>query len=209
MGRILSLTILVSTLLVSSCGQKNEVKTTDSLKKGCFYTYNHTSSTLEWTAFKFTEKTGVKGTFNEVIVESPKGSDNPERVLSSLRFKLPTSTVETQNEERNGKISNIFFKTLSTDTIRGSVKQLNLKKGKAIIDLQMNGLRRDVNGNCTYVDGLFTFNASIDLNDWNGKNAVQALNIACKDLHTGSDGKSVLWSTIDLSFSTRLLSDCE
>jgi len=202
--------LLLILLFLSSCGSKTEEKKEDaSEKKGCFYTYNHASSVLEWTAFKFTEKKGVTGTFNEVIVESQEGSDDPEILLSKLIFKIPTGTVETQNEERNGKISNIFFKTLATDTILGSVKELNLEKGTAAIDLLMNGIRKDVKGTCMFVDGSFSFKASIDVNDWNGAESIKALNTACKDLHTGSDGKSKLWSTVDLSFTTQLQSDCK
>ena len=196
-------------LFVTSCGSNSEEeKKKEGEEKGCFYTYNHSSSVLEWTAFKFTEKKGVTGTFNEVIVESPEGSDDPQLLLSKLTFKIPTISVETQNEERNGKISGIFFKSLATDTIRGSVKQLDLKKGTAQIDLQMNGIRKNVEGICAFNDGAFSFKATIDVNDWNGAESIKALNTVCKDLHTGTDGKSVLWSTVDLSFTTQLQSDC-
>jgi hypothetical protein len=200
--------LIVCSLL--SCGQdkqkENQMNSDDG--KGCFYSYNHSSSVLEWTAFKFTEKTGVKGTFNEIIVETPQGSDEPVSVLQGLKFKIPTSTVETQNEERNGKISGIFFKTFLTDTIRGSIKKIDLTKGTAAIVIEMNGKSKDVTGQCSLVKGQFSFTSSIDVNDWNGSEAIKALNTACKDLHTGADGKSVLWSTIDLSFKTELMSDC-
>ena len=201
--------IAFTSLSIASCGPK---KADEVIKKdnACFYTYNHSSSVLEWTAFKFTEKTGVNGTFKEIIIESPEtSSDNPEKLLTQLSFKIPTSTVETQNEERNGKISGIFFKSMSTDTIRGSVKKLDFKKGTALIDIQMNNVNKDVKGTCRFVDGTFTFKATINLNDWNGAESINSLNRVCKDLHTGSDGKSVLWSEIDLSFTTLLLSDCD
>lgn len=199
-------------LIISSCGsdEKNEIKDTSEEAKGCFYSYNHTSSVLEWTAFKFTEKTGVKGTFNEIIVESAQASsDEPLNVLKGLKFKIPTSSVETQNEERNGKIAGIFFKTLLTDTIQGSLKSIDSKKGTATIVLEMNGNTKDVPGKCSLKKGFFSFTSSIDVNDWNGSAAIKSLNTACKDLHTGTDGKSVLWSTVDLSFTTELMSDCD
>jgi len=196
-------------LLLTACGSNSEEQDKKpEEEKGCFYTYNHSSSVLEWTAFKFTEKKGVTGTFNEVIVESLEGSDDPQLLLSKLSFKIPTATVETQNEERNGKISGIFFKALATDTIRGSVKKIDLEKGTATIDLLMNGVRKEVEGTCTFHEGAFAFKATIDVNDWNGAEGIKSLNTACKNLHTGSDGKSVLWSTVDLSFTTQLQSDC-
>ncbi|MFT5582308.1 MAG: hypothetical protein ACI9G9_001573 [Psychromonas sp.] len=36
-----------------------------------------------------------------------------------------------------------------------------------------------------------------------------ALNTICKDLHTGDDGVSKLWSEVDLNFSTVLQTDCK
>jgi hypothetical protein len=209
MNQIVSFAAVSFLLFVSSCGSKTEDKKDKNPEKGCFYTYNHASSVLEWTAFKFTEKKGVSGTFSEVIVESSEGSDDPGTLLSKLHFKIPTGTVETQNEERNGKISGIFFKSLKTDTIRGSVKELDIKNGVAVIELQMNGIQHDVKGTCAFVEGKFSFKSTIDVNEWNGSEAINALNTACKDLHTGADGKSVLWSTVDLSFTTQLQSDCD
>lgn len=197
-------------LSLASCGSKSKVKQDEAeQQKACFYTYDHASSMVQWTAFKFTEKTAVAGSFNELIVQSSEGSENPASVLESLNFKIPASSVETQNEERNVKIVGIFFKTFATDTIRGKVKKIDLKKGIATIQLQMNGVRKEVEGTCSLEERTFTFKAGIDVSDWNGSDAIKALNKVCKDLHTGADGKSVLWSTIDLSFTTTLKSDCE
>jgi polyisoprenoid-binding protein YceI len=200
---------LLSLLLLSACGGEQPVKKEDKSEVGCFYTYNAAATTLEWTAFKFTEKKGVTGTFNEIIIDVPEGSDDPFALLSTLKFKLPTASVETQNEERNGKIASIFFKTLATDTIRGKVTSLNAKDGSAIIEIQMNGMTKAVKGTFTLKNADFAFSASIDILEWKGGPAIDALNRVCKELHTGSDGKSKLWSTVDLSFTTQLKSDCQ
>ncbi len=200
---------LFSLLVLSSCGGEQTVKKDEKSEVGCFYTYNAAATSLEWTAFKFTEKKGVAGTFNEIIIDGPEGSDDPLALLSALKFKLPTASVETQNEERNGKIASVFFKTLATDTIRGKVTSLNAKDGSAVIDIQMNGMTKAVKGAFTLKDGAFAFNASIDVLDWKGGSAIEALNTVCKELHTGSDGISKLWSTVDLSFTTQLKSDCK
>ncbi len=195
--------------MLSACGNKQKEKKEVKPMVGCFYTYNSAATTLEWTAFKFTEKKGVTGTFNEIIIEVPETSDDPLALLSALKFKLPTGSVETQNEQRNGKIASIFFKTIATDTIYGKVTNLNVKNGSALIDIQMNGINRSVKGVYTLKNGAFDFKSSIDVLDWNGASAISALNTACKELHTGSDGKSKLWTTVDLSFKTQLKSDRE
>lgn len=194
---------------ITSCGGKEE-PATEQVKEeqACFYTYNKEMSVLEWTAFKFTEKTGVKGTFNEFNISGMERSDDPKKLIESMRFSIPTATVETQNEERNGKIAKLFFGTIGTDEIKGKVKGLS-DNGKATIEIEMNNMKKDVVGDYTLEGGKFTFNATIDVMKWNGGAGITALNTACKDLHTGTDGKSKLWSEVELSFTTELMSDCE
>lgn len=194
---------------LTSCGGKEE-QTTEQVKeeKACFYSYNKEMTVLEWTAFKFTEKKGVTGTFNEINISGIERSDDPKKLIESLSFKIPTATVETQNEERNGKIAKLFFGTIGTEEIKGKVKSLS-DNGKATIQIEMNGMKQDVVGDYTLEEGKFSFNATIDVMKWNGGAGITALNTACKDLHTGTDGKSKLWSEVELSFTTELLSDCE
>ena len=195
-------------LSMQSCGGEAKTEAAKEVEKACFYTYNSGSSVLEWTAFKFTEKTPVKGTFNEIKIEGMESSDDPKKLIESLTFTIETSSVETQNEERNGKIVKLFFGTIATPQITGKVKSLG-EDGKATIEIKMNNLSQDVQGSYTLIDGKFAFNATIDVMKWNGGNGIKELNTACKDLHTGADGVSKLWSEVDLSFTTELSSDCE
>lgn len=207
-----SIIALVFTGLItglSSCGGNEEQKTEQAQEeKACFYSYNKEMTVLEWTAFKFTEKKGVTGTFNEINISGIERSDDPKKLIESLSFTIPTATVETQNEERNGKIVKLFFGTIGTQEIKGKVKSLS-DNGKATILIEMNSMKQDVVGDYTLEGGKFSFSATIDVMKWNGGEGITALNTACKDLHTGTDGKSKLWSEVELSFTTELLSDCE
>jgi len=206
---VIAFAFIGSILGISSCGG-NEEQSTEQVKeeKACFYSYNKELTVLEWTAFKFTEKKGVTGTFNEINISGMERSDDPKKLIESLTFSIPTATVETQNEERNGKIAKLFFGTIGTEEIRGNVKGLS-DNGKATIEIEMNKMKLDVVGDYTLDGGKFSFSATIDVLKWNGGAGITALNTACKDLHTGTDGKSKLWSEIELSFTTELLSDCE
>ena len=66
---ILFFAISALILGLSSCGgEKKTTEDTTQPEKSCFYSYNAGSTVLEWTAFKFTEKTGVKGTFNKITI---------------------------------------------------------------------------------------------------------------------------------------------
>ena len=194
---------------LSSCGgDKTATEDATQQEKNCFYSYNSGSTVLEWTAFKFTEKTGVNGTFNKITIEGMEKSDDPKKMIESLAFSIETASVETQNEERNGKIVKLFFGSIATPMITGKVKSLS-DNGKATIEIEMNKMKKDVVGQYTLEDGIFDFSAKIDVLNWNAGNGITILNTVCKELHTGADGKSKLWSEVDLSFTTELMSDCD
>ena len=67
-------------LVLSACNGEPEIEKAeeDNSKSSCFYTYNEGTSNFEWTAFKTSDKVGVKGGFNEIVVEST-GSDDPKQ----------------------------------------------------------------------------------------------------------------------------------
>lgn len=196
---------LVLALMFSAC-QGEPTESTEEKAPVCTYTYNEGTTEFQWTAFKTNAKVGVPGSFNEIEVTSESASD-PKTVLESLQFRMKTASVETNNEERNGKIAEHFFKTINTDVISGSVQSLS-DNGKAVITVMMNGVSFDIEGDYTLEDRKFSFSSTVDVASWNGMSGIEALNTVCKDLHTGEDGVSKLWSEVDLSFSTILKSDC-
>ncbi len=202
---LLSATLLTG--LLFSCGG-NDAETTKSTSEKCTYSMVNENSTLEWTAFKFTERKGVTGTFREINIDGLESSEDPKTLIESLSFSIPTATVETENPERNYKISKHFFGIIATQNITGEVKSLG-KNGKAVISIKMNGMSKDVTGEYTLNAGTFVFKAAIDVVDWNAGSGISALNTICKDLHTGTDGVSKLWSEVDLSFTTVLKKDCK
>jgi polyisoprenoid-binding protein YceI len=197
--------LLCGLALLSSCGNEapEEEKNEDPV---CTYTYNEGMTSLDWTAYKTSEKVPVEGTFNNFEITAENGSD-PLEVAKSMSFTIETSSVETNNPERNTKISEHFFKSIQTEQISGSVKALK-DDGTAIVTITMNGVDIDVKGSYTLNDLVFSFKASIDMAAWNGIAGIDALNAVCKDLHTGADGVSKLWSEVAISFSTTLKSDC-
>lgn len=76
----------------------------------------------------------------------------------------------------------------------------------------MNEVAKVINGKYTLNGETFTFDAEINVNDWQAEAAVQSLNDACKDLHTdvvNGDTESKLWPDVTISFSTVFKKDCE
>ncbi len=199
--------LFIASLLLVSCSSEDKSESKET-EKSCSYTYNHAASSMEWTAFKFNAKTPVKGTFTVLNIKGETSSEDPKALIKSLKFSIPTNTVETQNPERNGKIVTYFFGKIATDSITGNVVDLK-ENGEATIAITMNKIKREVKGSYTMLDGKFNFNASIDVLDWQAGTGIEALNTICKDLHTGEDGVSKLWSEVDLSFTTSLIKECK
>jgi hypothetical protein len=196
------------TMVFASCGGNEEKVIEKEPLEICFYEYDNASTEFAWTAYKTNAKVAVGGTFNEIEIKGDAASDDATTLIESLTFSMKTESVETNNDDRNGKVANLFFGTLNTSSIDGKVKELK-ENGKAVIEVTMNDVTADIEGDYTLVDGKFTFDTSVDVTVWNAMLGIETLNAECKDLHTGEDGVSKLWTEVGLSFSTQLISDCD
>ncbi len=191
-------------LILAACGDKSTSENASAANEKVSYSYDAENDVLEWTAFKFTEKTGVKGTFNTVEVSSISEAKTAEDLVASLSFKISTESVETQNPERNGKISKFFFGTINTPEITGKLQELR-KDGKAGFEINMNGKKVILFGDYTLSDELFTFKATLDVAAWDAIGGIEALNKECKDLHTSTDGVSKLWPEVEINLSAPII----
>ncbi len=199
--------ILAATFSFTSCSGDAESSEKEEVTQSCFYSYNESSTELTWTAYKTSDKVPVGGGFNEITVSSDK-AETPKDVLESIEFTIETSSVETNNEERNGKVAEHFFGTINTPQITGSIKELK-ENGKAVVEISMNGISFDVEGDYSLNESDFSLESIIDVSNWNAIIGIDALNEVCKDLHTGNDGVSKLWSEVAIKLTTTLSSDCD
>ncbi|ASS50481.1 MAG: hypothetical protein CHH17_17450 [Candidatus Fluviicola riflensis] len=199
---------LSTLLMISSCGPSETEKTDSEKEKTCTYTYDHQSSVMGWTAFKFIDRTEVPGTFTRIIVKDGGAMSDAKRLIQSLSFSIPIATIETQNPERDAKIAKYFFGTTAIETITGNVKELK-DNGMVILEITMNDITKNVTGTYTLEDGDFALEATIDVADWNLLTGLQALDKACSSLHKDPNGASKVWSDVELSFKTTLHADCE
>lgn len=207
-------TIALSLIFFSSCTSGEESSTEEQTgaenqeeQAVCMYRYNEGTSKLTWTGYKTTEKKGVPGSFNEITVSSEQ-SEDPKKVVESISFSIKTSSVETNDESRNQKIATLFFDVMNTPFIEGKIMELK-DDGNAIFEITMNDITIDVEGKYKLEGAKFKWDSDIDVSSWNGMMAVESLNEACKDLHTGEDGVSKTWSEVKLALDLELLSDCD
>ncbi|MDV6235720.1 YceI family protein [Leptospira ellisii] len=182
--------------------------------QSCAYSYEHASTKFEWKAFKFTEKSGVAGSFDTIVVVGTQPAKSPEKVFVGMKFTIDPNTIQSGNAERDGKIKGSFFYPLRKNgKIEGKVvsAELNSDKtgGKGAIQLTFNGVTKILDVNFTLKAGTdLEAKAVLNLGEWKALSAVEALNQVCKDLHKGKDGVSKLWPEVELNMSTKLKTNC-
>jgi hypothetical protein len=205
---------LVTLLITASCNSKSENQSAEPTQKieNCIYSYNEVTTQLDWTAYKFLRKAGVGGTFKKINVDGVLQGADPKVIVESLNFSIPVNTVETNDPGRNEKIAKFFFGSLEgTDLLTGRVKSLG-DNSKALLEINMNGITQNVEGDYTLVDNVFTFKTEIDVMNWNAELGIARLNEECKDLHTdveNGDTESKLWSDVSINFKMELSKKCD
>ncbi len=208
--KTLGLIILSATFLIS-CGGENKQESTESVetvKETCTYSYAADSTTLKWTAYKFTKRAGVSGTFNHIAVNNTKADKNPFDVLVGADFSIHTPSVNSGNAERDPKLVEFFFNKLSdTEMIKGKIVSVNGED--AVVTIIMNGKSVDVVGKVTIEGNKVSLSTSVNMADFEGLDAIALLNEVCSAKHTDEDGESKLWPDVDIVVSTVLKKECK
>lgn len=196
----------------TGCSNNENEEETSVKEQICFYEYDHTSTKLEWTAYKTTAKVGVGGTFNEIKVLGGEKSSKITDVLKSIKFTIPTNSTNTTNADRDKKIIEHFFGVMQgTDLIIGQVANVegDDKSGTCNIYINMNGIEQEVPFAYTVDENAHVvLDGEIDMNNWNGQAAIDSLNTLCYDLHKGEDGESKLWPNVTIKIETTLKKTC-
>lgn len=151
---------------------------------------------LTFTGYKFTDKTGVSGTFKEINWFAP-GEQSLEDVLAGSALAIQTSSIDAGAEARDANIKESLFKTLLRGhTIRAVARSLSPQAKKLNVDLFMGGGVRPVSLNYTTQKGEIVLKGEIDLMKLGYTEAFKALADQCRDLHKGEDGKAKTWSDV-------------
>jgi polyisoprenoid-binding protein YceI len=204
---------LFAAFAMSSCGG-GETPKSETKKEitSCFYTYDETAGAeVRWKAFKTTDKVGVPAKFDEVNVSAGPKSTKVTDILEKIKFNIPSASTNTANKDRDMKIVKHFFGTMeNTDLIVGQVKSAegDNKSGKCTFYLTLNNVEKEVILNYSVEDALLRLTGEIDVANFGANAAVDAINKACEVLHTGPDGVSKTWSTVELLIETTLKKEC-
>lgn len=204
--RKISILLLAMTLsvFVSCKEEKKETTTTEDVKTTKQFVVKPEATSVKWTAYKTTDKVGVNGEFTTVKFDNKSGA-TPEEALNNLSFSIPVSSLFTNDatNTRDAKIKNSFFGSMiDTDLISGTLKY---KDSKYVASLTMNGVTHDLPLEVGIEDERrVTLKGTMDLNNWNAIEALNALNKVCFDLHKGADGVSKTWEDVAIQIDTYL-----
>lgn len=215
MKKIIFPIAVITALALSSCGGDKVEETVavpgETKEEICFYTYAENSAEVRFTAFKTTDKAPVGGQFNQVNVTAGDKSTKITDVLETIKFNIPTNTVNTNDEGRDAKLVEFFFNAMNaTDIILGQVKSAtgDNTKGSCVFYLTLNNVEKEVSLDYTVEKDIVKLTGTIDLVDFSAEGAVESINKACEALHTGADGVSKTWSTVDLAIDAKFNMDC-
>lgn len=195
----LALALFAISFITLSCDNDTKVKTVS--KKEIIYSNANTS--LQWTAYKTTDKIGVKGTFKNIIIENSTKAESVENIINTTKFKIPTSSTFTGNEPRDVLIKNFFFGAMmDTDTIYGSFS--STKNGIGKVSIKMNNVVFENSFTYIFDNDSLKIKSTLELDNWNGYSALSSLHEKCFDKHTGADGVSKTWSDVDILITSVL-----
>ncbi len=197
------LAFVLSGILMSACTSSK----TNNEPENCSYNYSDKQTTLEWTAYKFTNNTPVKGTFNNITISAINDATSLEELVGSIGFTIPVASLETQDELKNNNIIQGFFETVKTDVLKGNV--IDVKDHTLVFEVELNGVKEKVSGVFELNGEFFTFMGTMHLNAFNAANGIKALNDKCGDNHKGEDGVVTVSEKVDIHFTTRITKSCK
>jgi len=160
--------------------------------------------TINWTGYKTTSKIPVKGEFKTVEISNVKEASTAIEALNGTKFSIPVSSIFSGDDERDGKLKQLFFGVMdATISLTGTV---NLKDdGAGTVNLSMNGVSKEIPVSYTVKDQLVEFSGTLDiLDDFKAQAALESINTACLELHKGPDGVSKTWSEVAIGASVYL-----
>lgn len=166
---------------------------------GCTYTIKEAKP--EWTAYKYTEKAAVGGTFTKFTLSEAKSAPSFVGAMNELSIEIDASSVESNNPARNKTIAEKYFSLFAPQSvIKGNVLNAkgNEKKGTIAINIDMNGVQKPYSFSYEEKDGVIIASSVMDMMDFQLQKPFDSIHTACKTLHTGKDGVAKTWTEVAL-----------
>lgn len=171
--------------------------TSSAWSETCLHSIKKGSEKLTWTGYKYTAKAPVSGTFDKIVyTQKNEGAESMSELIESIEFVIDTNSTNSGNAARDTTLKKTVFGYLETpDTISG--KFSNATQLDVVAELVANQ-KMKTKLKLEAADGKLVATGSLDLLKDGLKKSYDSVHIACKGLHTGEDGISKTWSTVDI-----------
>lgn len=201
MKKVTIIAVLLCFILIP-VGCKKETKDT-KLKEATAsnLAIDPTSVEVKWTAYKTTDKIAVSGVFKEVNLSNENGNSIDE-LIDGLAFSIPVSSIFSNNADRDSKLQQFFFGVMGqTELLSGALNAPD--SGMVVSSITMNTIKEQIQLSYSVEQDTVKLSGVLDLNKWNGQEAIESINKACFDLHKGADGVSKTWNDVqvDIKFA--------
>ena len=172
----------------------------------CSYQYRPDSLKIEWTAYKFTEKKGVKASFPIFKLNAPESATAVQELFEKTSVEIDPLGVDSGDAGRDENLKKSFFKKMIGTKIKGTVIAFAPTISK--IKIEMNGKSKVVPFRMKIEGAKYLGETDIDILDFKMQKSLDSINQTCYDLHKGSDGKSKTWSQVSLALSAEIIENC-
>lgn len=194
--------VLIATLAISFTSCKKETKNEKKENASSSYQIDTNRSSINWTAYKTTDKVAVGGKFTLFNITNNQSGNTLFDALNKAEFSIPVSSVFSNNSSRDYKIKNLFFGVMkNTELISGKISLNDEKTG--VVSLTMNDTTKDLPFTYTLLNEQIKMSTVMKISDW-ALPALESIHKACELLHMGPDGISKTWDEaaidIDLYF---------
>lgn len=165
------------------------------------FSLQEAKNSIEWVAYKTTDKIPVKGRFKKVSITKNGEGASAREAINGAEFSIPVSSLFTADSSRDYKLKKFFFGVMDNTKLLSGVLNLS-DKTNGVARITMNGITANLPFTYTLKEKQFKLTATMNLDDWSAQKAVESINMACKELHKGKDGVSKTWSEVGIDITT-------
>jgi len=163
------------------------------------------SVSVKWKAFQTSEKVGVEGSFDTINFEAQQKKDDCAfSYFTMATVHIDTSTVNTDNKERDSILVSTFFKNLVGDHIDAIIKRFDLEKKELSVEITFNDVSQTIYMPYSFDEKSLKAKGKIDLLNFSASPSLNAINEAAS-----TKGKEKVWSDVEVFFELTLKNKCE
>jgi len=191
--------ILLAVVNLTACKKTTEKKE-KAVEISTMYQLDAENIFVNWIGYKFTSKSGVKGRFKEVTISNNSKAESIDKALTGVEVSIPVSSIFSNNEIRDNKLKSLFFGFMDHTELL-SAKIISVQDNSGVMEFTMNNETHNLPFTLIKQGNIAYLKTTIDILKWNAQKALSSLHTACELLHTGEDGISKTWNTVDVNIT--------